>query len=70
MEDLVQDAEQNVLDRFGDDRPQGLRHRAPVLVQIVVGAVLCTKIIFKKNETSNNYKVESTLDVFWHLFLL
>lgn len=41
MEDFVQDAEQNVLDRFRQDWLECVRNGSPVVVQILIGAVLC-----------------------------
>lgn len=40
VEDLVENSKQNVLNGFGDDWSKRLRDGAPVLVQVIVGAVL------------------------------
>lgn len=40
MEDVLHDRQQDVLDRFRDDRLERFRNRAPVVVQVLVGAVL------------------------------
>lgn len=49
VENLVQRVQQNVLDGARNDRPQCLRHRSPILVQIVIGAVLCANEYKKYN---------------------
>lgn len=44
VEDLVHDLQQDVFDRLRDDRLQSVGDRPPVLVQVLVGAVLCREI--------------------------